>query len=180
MGLDAVEMIMCWEDAFGIEITDKEAFALRTPKMAIALISAKIGAIDSGVGVCPGMRVYHRVRKAFQDVVGLHRHQIQIDSKLLNILPKKQRQKIWKDICSHLGLPKLPTFSFGVGVIFAPVTVRDLVDWTVACYPCHFISSDERWTGSQVRSVVRASIRDIVGVSDFKDDDDFIRDIGIS
>jgi hypothetical protein len=37
----------------------------------------------------------------------------------------------------------------------------------------------ELWTLSEIRSVVRAVVTDVTGKNDFKDDDDFIRDIGV-
>lgn len=180
MGLDAVELILGWEEAFGIQISDDEAFTLHTPKEAIDLISEKLCASEIDVGVCPTIRAFFCIRQAFQTVVGLQRQQILLDSKLRDLLPKSQRHNIWKKVCSYIGLPKSPSLSFGVGIIFSPITIRDLVDWSVARYPSHFISSNERWTYSQVRSVVRAKVRDVVGRIKFKDEDNFIRDIGIT
>ncbi|HEY9853989.1 MAG TPA: hypothetical protein V6D28_31270 [Leptolyngbyaceae cyanobacterium] len=180
MGLDAVEMILGWEEAFGIQISDDEAFTLHTPKDAIDLISEKLGASEIAIGVCPTVRAYHSIRQAFQTVVGLQRKQILLNSKLRDIIPKSQRHNIWKKVFSYIGMPKSPSLSFGVGIIFSPISIRDLVDWSVARYPGHFISANERWTHSQVRSVVRATVRDVVGVINFKDEDDFIRNIGIS
>jgi hypothetical protein len=179
MGVDAVELIIGWEKAFGIEISDEEAIALQTPKMAIDLICDKVGAGDEGSETCPAMRSYHAVRQALQAVLGLQRHEIKLNSKLRLLVPKTQRQQAWNQIRSEMGIPKLPSFGFGVGAIFRPITVRDLVDWSVANYPSHFMDFDGRWTRFQVRSVVRTVIRYVVRESDFKDDNDFYREIGI-
>lgn len=177
MGLDALELIMGWEDAFSIKLNDDEALALETPKMAIELISAKVDASDSQIGVCPVMRAYCRTRDAFQSVLGLQRQQFQLDSKLHNLLPKAQRQEHWNQlcsyICSNLGISELPSLNLGFGLLCAPITVRDLVDWLVARYPNHFLDLQAGWTHFQVRSVVRAVIRDVAGVKAFKDDDKF-------
>lgn len=179
MGLDAVELILRWEEAFDVQISEDEAFTLYTPKMAIDLISQKVAASETDVGICPTIRAYHCIRQAFQTVVGLQRQQILLDSKLRDLLPKIQRQDTWKKVCSYIGMPKSPSFGFGIGIIFTP-TIRDLVDWSVAHYPANFLSANERWSYSQVRSVIRATIRDVIGVINFIDDDDFIQDIGIS
>lgn len=56
MGLDSVEMIMAWEDAFGIEIPDSVAERLRTPSDAIDYIHSRVGtagATMSGLEVPP-------------------------------------------------------------------------------------------------------------------------------
>jgi hypothetical protein len=54
------------------------------------------------------------------------------------------------------------------------------VDWLTAHYPSYFLSTDERWTHQQIRTVVRAVIKDVVGTSDFTDDHDFVKEIGVS
>lgn len=42
MGLESVELVMAWEEEFGISIADEEAASLLTPRMAIDLIASKI------------------------------------------------------------------------------------------------------------------------------------------
>ena len=41
MGLDSVELIIAWEEAFGITITDEEAARILTPRDVIELIAAR-------------------------------------------------------------------------------------------------------------------------------------------
>ena len=41
MGLDSVELIIAWEEAFGITITDEEAARMLTPRDVIELIAAR-------------------------------------------------------------------------------------------------------------------------------------------
>ncbi|WP_449420648.1 hypothetical protein [Phormidium nigroviride] len=183
MGLDAVEIVMTWENSFGIEISDDEAIAIATIKQAIDLISSKVNASGGIAGVCLGARAFYRIRQAFYNV-GLPRKQIQLDSKWVDILPnipQKKRQETLNYICDRAGLPKAPAFSFHFGAINRRITVRSLVDWAVANYPCSLTSSEERWTHFQVRSVVRSVIRDLADISDrdFKDDDAFAYILGI-
>jgi len=40
--LEAVELIMTWEDKFGIELTDEEADSIRTMEMAYKILKPKI------------------------------------------------------------------------------------------------------------------------------------------
>lgn len=178
MGLDAIELILAWEEAFGVKISDREAFALQTPKMVVDLISQKVGASEDLVGICPTMRAYHRIRRAFQTVLGLQPQQIQLDSKLRSLLPKHQHQE-WDRLRDLIGVPSFPPLGFGVGVVFTPITIRDLVNWAIAHHPQYFLDSSERWTPFQVRCVVRSVVRDVLGVIDFRDDDAFIGRLGI-
>ena len=46
MGLDSVELVMAWEEAFGIEVPNGDAEILETPRMVIDYFAAKLGAID--------------------------------------------------------------------------------------------------------------------------------------
>jgi len=47
MGLDSVEIVLGWEDAFQISISDEEAALLSTPAQAIDLIGSKLHAAGS-------------------------------------------------------------------------------------------------------------------------------------
>lgn len=173
MGLDSLELILSLEEAFEIEISDEVAETLQSPKMVIEFITNAVRASNDCIGACPVMVSYHRIRQAFQSIVGLQRQQIQLNSKLRTLLPKSQRQEVWNRIQAEVGIPKWPTLGFGVGIIFGPITIRELIDWTVARYPQFFLTSHEQWTAFQVRSTVRAIVRDVAGVDKFKDNDLF-------
>ncbi|MDY6783964.1 MAG: hypothetical protein SW833_15700 [Cyanobacteriota bacterium] len=178
MGLDAVELVMQWEESFEIEFGDDEAEEIETPEMAIAFISAKVNASTSDIGICPIMRAFHRVREVFQTTLNLERQQVRPTTKLRDLLPKKQRREVWNqlcsDICASLEIPKLPGWGLGTCVLFDPITIQDLVDWIVIHYPKGFIDSQTGWTHFQVRSVARAAVREATGVGEFKDNCRFI------
>jgi hypothetical protein len=177
VGLDAVEIIMGWEQAFDITITDAEAEKICTPRMAIDLLITKLEVNENIPEICPLTRIYQRVIQALQTVLSLQQNQIKPDSKLRHLLPQQQRSETWQQICSHLGVPKLPKIS--TIPIFMPITIQDLVNWLTAHYPSYFLSPDERWIPQQIRTVVRAVIEDVVGTSDFTDDNDFVKEIGV-
>jgi hypothetical protein len=180
MGLDAVEIIWGWENAFDIKLSDEEVCELRTPQQAIDLIAIKVDASDRVSGVCLGLRAYHRIRQAFCSVLKVHRSQVRLDSNLRELLPKKQRQDVWQKIFTRAGFSELPPFGFGVGLVFTPIIIKDIVIWSVACHPRNLVNSNEQWTHSQVRSVVRAVIIRILGTEQFSDNDDFVEDLGIN
>jgi hypothetical protein len=108
MGLDVIEIIMGWEQAFDITITDDEAEKICTPRMAINLITSKIEVKENITDVCPLMLTYQRVQQVLQAVLSLQQNQIQPDSKLRHVLPQQQRSETWQQIRSYLGVPKLP------------------------------------------------------------------------
>ena len=92
----------------------------------------------------------------------------------LRELVSAERRRTWEAVRSSCGISSLP----GLGW-FSPSTVRDLTRWTVTHAAKELKRPGESWTRSEIRSIVRAVVTDVTGVEDFKDDDDFIRDIGI-
>lgn len=174
MGLEYVELILGWEDAFDIKISDPEAIVLRTPAMVIELISDKLNASDNGI--CLTQRVFHRLRSALLQVTDVERNQINIGSKLRNFLPHEKRLGTWKSICSIMSIPKAPR----ICPIFPEVsTVKEFIVWASKNHSSKFLETNEIWTRNQVRTVVRSIIKDVLGLDDFKDSDDFVRDLGV-
>jgi hypothetical protein len=180
MGLDAVEMMMGWERAFDIQLSDAEVLELRTPRQAIDLIAGKVGASDRELGICLGLRAYHRLRQSFVTVTKVPRDRVRLDSKLRQLLPPEQRLMMWRKIFTQAGLPTAPQLVWGAGVVFWPFTIQDLVIWSVASHPRSLVNTEECWTRPQVRAVVRAVISRTLSLEKFNDDDDFVKDLGIS
>ena len=177
MGLDVFELIMDWENAFGIQFEDKELSKIFTLKMALELIAAKVGASCAEFGKCPTLCAYLRVRKAFQRILGVEIRNIRLDAKLLNLIPKNGRDQIWEEICVDIGLAKYPKLKFGTGIIFTPITILDFVDELVSHHSDLFFPNEHKWTSSEVCSVTRAIVRNNTGVKNFKDDVDLTREL---
>jgi len=78
MGFDFVEIVLTWEEAFGVSITDAEATVLRTPRMATNLLATKLGAIGDRRGTCLTLRAFHRLRRAFVIGAGFSRREINL------------------------------------------------------------------------------------------------------
>ena len=80
MGLDVVEILMGWEEAFGISITDAEAEALLcTPRRTIDLIASKLAAQDAPGGACLTLRAFHRLRHSIVRTTGVTRDRVRPD-----------------------------------------------------------------------------------------------------
>ena len=75
MGLDSVEIVMAWEEAFSISITDAEAADLRTPRLAIDLICQKLK-VRQGDDFCFSQRIFYLLRSAFITVLDYPRASI--------------------------------------------------------------------------------------------------------
>jgi acyl carrier protein len=173
MGLDAVEIVIGWEEAFGISIADSEAMVLRTPRQSIDLIATKLAAQDGSRGACLTLRAFHRLRHSISKAAGVARTSVRPEARLRELV-STERRRTWEAVRSACGISSLP----GLGW-FSPRTVGDLTRWAVTHAAKELKQPGEPWTRSEIRSVVRAVVIDVTGVEDFGDDDDFIREIGV-
>jgi hypothetical protein len=173
MGLDSVEILMGWEESFGIRIADDEAFVLRTPRQAIDLIAAKLPAQNDPPRVCLTLRAFHRLRHSITSAASVSRDRVRPNGRLRDLV-STDRRHTWEAVRSTCGISSLP----GLGW-FSPRTVADLTRWAVTHAAKDLKRPGEPWTRSEIRSVVRAVVTEVTGVEDFEDDHDFIHDIGI-
>ncbi len=174
MGLDAVEIIMGWEESFGITIADREAESLRTPHQAIDLIATKLNTREGADQTCFTLRAFNRLRRSLVHTARVSRDGVRPETLLKNLVIIKRR-RIWDAVRMNSGVASLPKPGF-----FWPRTVGDLVHWMAAYAAKDLKSPSESWTRLEIRSVVRAVISDVVLVTDFDDRDDFVRDIGVT
>jgi len=164
---------MGWEKSFGISIADSEAITLRTPRLAMDLIAIKLAAHEEPGQACLTLRAFHRLRRSISGVDGIARNKIRPQARLGDLIAR-ERRRAWEAVRVACGIPSLP----GLGW-FSPRTVGDFTRWIVVHAASKLKQPGERWTRLEIRSVVRAVVTDVTGVEDFKDDHDFIHDIGI-
>ena len=88
MGLDGVELVMAWEEAFGITIADEEAVKIRTPRMTIDLIHAKLGGLLRGDARCLTQRCFYLLRRHFLPLTTMPRKSITPKARLVDLVPK--------------------------------------------------------------------------------------------
>lgn len=171
---------MAWEETFGITLSDVEAGAIRTPRMATSLICAKLTATsDSLQGGCLCQRGFHRLRHAFGVVLGCPRDSMVPRARLADIIPRVGRHLLWLRLPAEARVPAFPGLLFGFGLPPAHRTVGDLARYVVANHPRSLLGPHAVWTRGQVREVVRAVITDQLGIPEFADDADFIHDLRV-
>ena len=175
MGLDSVEIVIAWEQAFGISITDAEAGALRTPRMAVDLICRKLN-VGAGETFCLSQRVFYRLRRAFVKVLSCPRASISPQTRLSNLVPVLGRQQVWSALSSEACLP-FPATRIGVG--FCSPTVGDFVQRLTEYSGRFMIAASCGWSRQQVRELVRLAVADTLGIKEFSDDADFVYDLRI-
>lgn len=177
MGLDGVEIVMSVETEFGISISDAEAEVMQTPRDLIRVVCEKVGAVDGGVDSCAAQVAFHRVRAALVEVAGCERAEVRLDAQLRDLLPKAERDELWRAVCTRLGLHLMPRLTWLRKIFSGPNTVEDLV-FGLAGTVLRETPPKEVWTRGEVRAVVRMIIIELLGVRNFSDDAEFVRDLG--
>jgi acyl carrier protein len=151
MGLDSVELILAWEEEFGIDIPDEVAGGISTPADAIDWVCKQVNASEDR-DPCFSMVEFHRVREHHFTQLGVLRHTVRLHSRLPG------------------------------GGWFGHRTVRDEVKCRVEIRSKALIERRKlvpQWKRSEVREAVRQVIREQIGVDEFSDKDEFVRDLGL-
>lgn len=171
MSLESIEIVMNWEESFGISLSEAEVSSLRTPRQTMDLIAEKLEANDELARPCLTLRAFGRLRHAIADATNLPLRQIQTKARLTNLV-KSERGRTWESVRTTSGIPSLPGLWW-----FSTSTLSDFTRWTVTHAAKDVKPLGEAWTRTEIRTVVRAGIMDIIGEDDFADDDDYIDDL---
>ncbi len=176
MGLDSVELVLAWEDSFGIQISDAEAERIFTTRQAAERIYEQLrssGPEDFG---CLSLRAFNKLRRAFLDE-GIPRHAVRPEARVTHLLPSRQRRDALIMVCQRAGLEPPRRLPFGLQLTFG--RVRDIVIDAVIGQHSSLRLPGHGWSLSQVREVVRAVIYAQLALRRFSDDADFIKDLKI-
>ncbi|HAW52260.1 MAG TPA: hypothetical protein DCX54_08035 [Flavobacteriales bacterium] len=111
MGLDGLELIMAIEEEFKIAITEEESNKIETPNHLTDLVFSKLK--KSSQEVCPSQHGFYKVRKTLIKHLNVHRNEVRAETNLADLIHKKSRKKIWKNL--------LFTLSNGQ-TVYAPLT----------------------------------------------------------
>jgi len=176
MGLDSVELVLAWEDSFGIQISDAEAERMFTTRQAAERIYEQLrssGPEDSG---CLSLRAFNKLRRAFVDE-GVPRNAVRPDARVTHLLPSRQRRDALSVVCQRAGLEPPRRLPFGLQ--FTLGRVRDIVIDAVIGQHSSLRLAGHGWSLLQVREVVRAVMYAQLALRRFSDDAEFIKDLKI-
>jgi hypothetical protein len=176
MGLDSVELVLGWEDTFGISISDAEAEKMFTTRQAAECIFEKVRSPLPEDRGCLSMRAFLRLRRAFR-AEGVSREAIRPETKVTTLLPSRQRRDILSAACERAGLRRLKRLPLGLQFTFGRVS--DVVLDAVVGQHDALRLQGHGWSLSQVREVVRAVMYAQLALRKFSDDAEFIKDLKI-
>ena len=92
MGLDGVELLMAFEEAFGLEISDAEAERMLAPRDVVDFVYRARGLETKKIYL--SRRAFYQVRRRLLDA-GHSRAEIRLETRLEDIFPRKGRRRKW-------------------------------------------------------------------------------------
>jgi len=93
MGLDGVELVMAYEEAFGIHIPDAEAEKMTTPAKVINFIERTLK--GTPVDVCLSQRAFYAIRSRLVEA-GHARSAVTPAAQLEVLVPPHARRELWR------------------------------------------------------------------------------------
>jgi hypothetical protein len=106
MGLDTVELVVRFEEAFGITIPDEVAAELTTPRRVSFYVRSQLNLAEQTA--CTSQQAFYFLRREFVPVLGIHRANFRPTAKLGQLLPVQNRRRVWTTLNSRLGAAALP------------------------------------------------------------------------
>ena len=179
MGLDGVELILEWEEIFGIKIPDEAAAMMRTPRDATDYI---LGRVESGPAKeCLRQRTFFRLRHGLRRACRPFSVHVGPRTPLRAIVAHRDWPRAWSVVRSGPGRGGWPEIEpFACWFSFRRRTVGDLVQELCVLDDRSARRGGEPWTRETVSFEVRRIVEYMVGARFFAEDDRFVQDIGIN
>src|SRR5687767_1960429 len=106
MGLDLVELVIRFENAFGIAIPDAVAADLTTPRKVTDYVYSQLKRGEQKS--CLSQGAFYLLRKEFVSALGIQRGHFHPAAKLADLVPRKNRQELWTTMQLRIGEAALP------------------------------------------------------------------------
>ena len=108
MGLDGVELVMEFEDEFGLEFPDAVADAMRSVHDVTEYVHAELSGTLPRAESCLTSRSFHRLRRELTKLLSIPRRDITPKTKLGSLIPQEQRHEVWRALlATGIQLPSL-------------------------------------------------------------------------
>jgi hypothetical protein len=102
MGLDSVELVISYEEAFGISIPDAIACEMRTPRDVIDYVMSQVE-VEKEKSACLSQQTFYALRRHFTEKLGTQRSFVNPHTLLDELIPKENRRVIWHNLGANAG-----------------------------------------------------------------------------
>lgn len=169
MGLDGVELIMAWEEAFGVEFSDEDASRIVTPRDAIELIASRVTVTEDAP--CLEQRAFYVLRAALRELSSAERRRIRPFTPLSHLWPLAPPDAVAVRLGGRLGLKDAIPLS-------RLSTVGELSIW-LAENAAETLKQDGAWSREQIARVVKRITLAHLGDVAYGEDQRFVEDLGV-
>ena len=179
MGLEAVEIVMATEEAFGISIPNEAAQQILTVRQLVNYVTEHVQATSEAE--CMTQRLFYQLRRGFKAEVAALVPRFDLGLPLADVVPKDQWPRVWTAVRERVGTSDWPVFVPWPGLLRdGPRTVRQLIWHLVSSFPRPTPSEGGAWTRSQIEAEVRRIIGEVLGEKDYRLSARFVDDLGVS
>jgi acyl carrier protein len=109
MGLESVELVMAFEETFGVTISDAEAVTCETPADVIALVLGKIQ--TSGTEGCLSQRGFYVLRRALTKTLAIDRRAVTLDTEVRSLFSGISDPELWDSLKSAIKARSWPSLA---------------------------------------------------------------------
>ena len=129
MGLDTVELVMEFEDEFGISIPDEDAEKIQTLGQTVDyIVKILAGRGRSISGLCPSARRFYAMRRGLGVRFSVPRAQVRPSAEIGALIPAGPARARWGQFARESGLPRPPMSFFPTRRFPLPqITVAQLI-----------------------------------------------------
>jgi acyl carrier protein len=129
MGLETVEIVIRFEEAFGITISDEVASHMSTPRDVTDYVLTQVATAEQSA--CLSQQAFYFLRRSFYKRLQFPRTAFHPDVPLQTLIPKGTRKDVWRQLQTEMGTNALPPlarpvwlfYSLVVGIIVLAVFV---------------------------------------------------------
>jgi acyl carrier protein len=176
MGLDTVEMVMAFEEAFALDIPNTAAERMRTVRDVIDYVFARKPVVPSTT--CSTQQTFYVIRRALGPVAG-RGGRLTPDTRIEELSDRDSWPRLWERIRTEGGSAwpaRVPWKSWWRD---SPETLGELTLFVEAVRKTTRHAEGEPWTRDAVTATVRRVIYEQQGIWKARLDDSFVEDFGL-
>jgi len=177
VGLDSVEFLLATEEAFQLAIPDSEAQKMLTPGQVVDYVCARLGPAQEQA--CLEQRAFYRLRRASIRVFQAPRANVRLGTRWDEILPTRGRRHNWGLLHQATGTPQWPRLTLLGKIPKAVRTVGQTARY-LAAKAAATLKGDVGWTRQQVEATVTNLMNEHLGITQFRWDQQFVKDLGVN
>lgn len=177
MGFDLVELTFAVEESFQIEIRDKDAQQLLTPGDLVDYVLSRVG--ESDTSACLKQRAFYRLRRATMLAFFQPRSALKPNTRWDDVIPRRRRRQNWRVLHEATGMKQWPRLTTWAGFSESIETIGETARYLAELSPAVLKQQNERWTRKEVEATITRLMCEVIGITVFRWDQQFVEDLGL-